>query len=78
MSKQQFNDPVDVIVAYDPKDRSRQGKRVTMERDVARMNVRDGLVRYAPPAPDVDAEPEVVESPDAKPATKRTNATAKD
>jgi hypothetical protein len=47
-----IRDGVDVVWAYRPDDRSKQGKTETLPRDVADMKVREGLARY------VEAEPE--------------------
>lgn len=60
---------VEVVWAYRPDDRSKQGKTEVLPRDVARQKVSEGLARYAPARP---AEPDAeAEAKDAEPAKGR-------
>jgi hypothetical protein len=73
VAKKEIRDGVEVVWAYRPDDRSKQGKTETLERDVADMKVREGLARYAEAKPAADDDSGASEKVD--PGTIVTDAT---
>lgn len=60
-------DGVEIEWVYRPDDRSKQGKRETLPKDVAALKVREGLAKY-PPAKPEPALPDGADDAGEKPA----------